>query len=207
MTIGCTSSTDAVAITPEEQLRAGTYALLAALLRSIPDTALLQRLRTIDLTQAESDASPIGQAWLRLRHAAENVAPEALDDEFHQLFVGVGRGELVPFGSWYITGFLMERPLSKLRTTLARLGYQRQAGVREPEDHIAALCEVMALMIQDADVSFAEQQRFFDTYLAPWAETFCRDLEKARSARFFSAVGELGKEFFQLEKKYLEMPA
>ena len=196
---------DSVEITQEDQLRAGTYALLGALLRAVPDRALLDRLLAIKLTETEAAETAIGQAWLALRQAAEQVSPDPLDDEFHALFIGVGRGELVPFSSWYLTGFLMERPLGELRAELARLGYQRQSQVQEPEDHISALCEVMALAIQDPDLSFADQRRFFQTYLADWAETFFMDLEKAKTAHFFKSVGLFGKEFIGLEKQYFEM--
>ena len=193
------------AITQEDQLRAGTYALLAALLRTVPERAVLERLLAIEASETEA-TTEISQAWLGLRQAAQNVDPAALDDEFHTLFIGVGRGELVPFGSWYITGFLMERPLSAVRTELAHLGYQRQSQVHEPEDHIAALCEVMALIIQDPELLLTDQRRFFEAHLAPWAETFFMDLEKAKAADFFRSVGLLGKAFIRLEKRYLEMP-
>ena len=189
-------------VSPEDHLRAGAYSLLAALLRAVPEHSLLQRLSTIE-APAASDA--LGHAWLALKQAAQQVDTDGLEDEFHNLFIGVGRGELVPYASWYITGFMMERPLGELRDDLMRLGYQRQAQVHEPEDHIAALCEVMAMMIQDPELPFASQRQFFAKHLAVWGETFFMDLEQANSARFYRAVGQLGKEFIRLEKRYLEM--
>ena len=200
----------------DEQIRAGTYSLLAALLRSAPDQALLQRLQAIEAGPAETATDSIAGAWAALKQAADRVDGEArdegldkslerLNDEYHELFIGLGRGELVPYGSWYLTGFLMEKPLSDLRQDLATLGIERQDGVREPEDHIAALCEVMALLISDPDVPFGVQRKFFETHLGPWVETFFLDLEQARAARFYRAVAHLGKNYINLEKRYLAM--
>ncbi|MET0054159.1 MAG: molecular chaperone TorD family protein, partial [Candidatus Thiodiazotropha sp. 6PLUC10] len=129
---------------------------------------------------------------------------ETVDDEFHDLFIGMGRGELVPYGSWYQTGFLMERPLGRLRTDLNLLGFQRQDGVTEPEDHVAALCEVMAMLIQESQ-SVQVQSQFYETHLASWLARFFTDLSEAKSAIFYRAVGRFGKAFIALEKRYLNM--
>lgn len=190
----------------EDLLRAGTYSLLAALLRAVPDAELLARLTGIEPRDA-SAGDELAGAWQALRRAALEVDPMALDDEYHELFIGLGRGQVVPYGSWYQTGFLMEKPLGELRRDLSALGYVRDAGVREPEDHAAALCEVMAMLISDDAAPFGVQRRFFDTHVGPWFETFCRDLEQAPAARFYRAVGRLGAAFMHLEKRYLTMPA
>jgi TorA maturation chaperone TorD len=112
----------------------------------------------------------------------------------------------VPYGSWYLTGFLMEKPLGDLRRDLAELGYERQENVHEPEDHVAALCEVMALLISDDGLPFGSQRRFFETHVSSWIETFFNDLEQAKAADFYRAVGRLGGAFIRLEKQYLSMP-
>ena len=199
------------AVTGEEQpvsrgdtMRAGVYALLAALLRTIPEASLLSQVR--DLAPAEG-RDGLALAWESLRLAACHVTPEAVDDEYHALFIGLGRGELIPFGSWYQTGFLMERPLGLLRRDLANLGFERQEGVHEPEDHVAALCEVMAELALDTEVPFARQRTFFATHLAPWAARFFRDLARAESAVFYKAVAGLGDAFFALERRYLDLEA
>ena len=141
-----------------ERLRAGVYSLLAGLLRSPPDEAMLKRLEGIESdTRIESNAGSqskknlakknldaMATAWITLRAAAIDADISDTNDEYHALFIGLGRGEIIPYGSWYITGFLMEKPLSALRQDLALLGYERQTDVHEPEDHAAALCEVMA---------------------------------------------------------------
>ena len=189
----------------EERWRAGTYSLLAGLLAAAPDEPLLQRLRAIEATEDDRNDA-LATAWLQLKQAAEQAQLNALDDEYHQLFIGLGRGELVPYGSWYLTGFLMERPLGELRRDLAALGYERRDGVYEPEDHAAALCEVMALLITDATLPLDIQRQFFETHLGSWLDRFFGDLEKAQSARFYRAVGRLGGEFLKLERRYLAMP-
>jgi TorA maturation chaperone TorD len=197
----------------EAALRSGSYALLAALLRSPPQQELLDHLQGI---QAEADeqtdngnsSDQIGTAWLGLRQAAQTADLQRLDDEYHRLFIGIGRGELVPYGSWYLTGFLMEKPLGELRRDLAQLGYERQENVHEPEDHVAALCEVMALLISDAGVSISSDipPKFFETHMSSWIETFFSDLEQTAATDFYQAAGRLGRAFIRLEKQYLSMP-
>jgi TorA maturation chaperone TorD len=158
------------------------------------------------IPQRSNDNGPMALAWEALRDAGE-VAPtsEILKHEYHDLFVGMGRGELVPFGSWYQTGFLMDRPLSSLRDDLKRLGFERQDNVKEPEDHIAALCETMAMLIEDQDISLAQQRAFFRTHIDCWAGRFFSDLAQADHATFYRAVGDFGGHFIQFENRYLEM--
>ncbi len=189
----------------EEQLRANVYGLLARLLAAPPDEEVLARLAQIE---AEPDAQGMAGAWHMLKLAAANSTVAALDDEYHALFIGVGRGELVPFGSWYMTGFLMDKPLTYLRHDLAELGIARQDDVKEPEDHAAALCESMALIINaDGEIDFVRQQAFYKNHLQPWMRLFFEDLENAQTATFYKAVARLGKEMMDFESHYLAMPA
>lgn len=187
----------------EEQLRAGGYSLLARLLAAPPDAETLACLCAIE-TGETPPQDAMASAWRTLKQAAEHAVQGTLEDEYQALFIGLGRGELVPYGSWYRTGFLMEKPLGNLRRDLAALGFERQAGVHEPEDHAAALCQVMALLILESDMD--TQRWFFAAHLEPWLEKFFEDLEKAPSARFYRAVGCLGNAFIDLEKRYLAMP-
>lgn len=183
---------------PEEELfRAQLYSLLARLLTAPPDATLLTAL-----TALESDASALGQAFGELARAAAAAAPPGLAEEYQDLFIGLGRGELVPYGSFYLTGFLQEKPLAELRGDLARLGIARRSAVKEPEDHIAALCEVMAGLI---DGGFGEpqplavQRGLFDRHIAPWAPRFFDDLAQAKSADFYRRVGRVGSLFMGIE--------
>lgn len=201
-------SPGAAAVTNDDAgLRARTYQLLGTLLCAPPEPALLDRLCAIDPAVA-GDASPLAAAWDALRLAARNTSPAQAGDEYHALFIGIGRGELVPYGSWYMTGFLMEQPLVALRRDLAALGIERLPDVSEPEDHAGALCETMSYLIADGDdIPFATQQRFFSDHVAPWFAHFFRDLQQAAAARFYRAVGRLGGGFTELEAKYLSMLA
>ena len=120
----------------DERLRANTYSLLGALLAAPPAESLIHLLTQITPVESGGD-SDLTTAWEVLRLAGERATVESLDDEYHELFVGIGRGELVPYGSWYMTGFLMDQPLAVLRRDLAELGFERQEEIKEPEDHVA----------------------------------------------------------------------
>ncbi len=187
----------------EDALRANAYTLLGHLLAQAPDAGMLALLRSIQIPEAA--ASLMAEAWRGLRQAAESAESADLDDEYFQLFIGIGQGELVPYGSWYLTGFLMEKPLAELRLDLARLGIERRDGVREPEDHAAALCETMGMIITDPTIPFGMQRLFFEKHLAPWLGRFFRDLGQTGSARFYRAVGLVGERFMEIEAKYLAM--
>ena len=185
---------------PEQQYRAGAYALLGALLRDVPSTETLAYAAS--LSENSSDKDELGIAMSLLGLAAECSDPVSVDDEYHDLFIGLGRGEVVPYGSWYLTGFLMEKPLGILRDDLMRLGYQRDPSVKEPEDHIAALCEVMAMMVQEGRDTNTQSQ-FFSQHMLKWSGRFFEDLSKADSASFYQAVARFGAAFIQFEQQYL----
>lgn len=186
----------------EQQHRAAAYSLLAALLRNPPDQVVLERVAGFSEIKPEGDELALSMSMLGL--SASNSSPPSVDDEFHALFIGLGRGELVPYGTWYQTGFLMERPLSVLRDDLKVLGFERDSNVHEPEDHVAALCEVMAMLIMDGATQ-KQQSEFFDPHIGSWFERFFSDLAQAKSATFYKSVGRFGAAFTALEKQYLAM--
>ena len=194
-----------MAVTPptEQHYRAGLYGLLGALMRSAPDEGTLRHTAAL-APDVDREHAELALAMNMLALAARHSTPMALREEYHDLFIGLGRGELVPYGSWYQTGFLMEKPLGLLRNDLRRLGFERADDVHEPEDHIAALCEVMALLILD-DTPLNEQQAFFDTHIGSWASGFFADLAKAESAVFYRSVARLGTAFIAVEKSYLSL--
>ena len=183
-------------------LRAGVYELLGRLLGAEPDDNLLNTLRQIE--GVDTSDGPLAMGWELLKQASFKTDAESVKQEYFDLFIGVGRGELVPFGSWYITGFLMEKPLAALRADLRRLGYERQDGVRESEDHLAALSDAMSMLIRNNEPS-ALQEQFFSDHLAPWANTFFNDLQNANNARFYRSVGFFGASFIDFEKQLLAM--
>jgi len=187
-----------IALPDEDRARGNVYALLGNLLAGPPDADTLQMLGAI--APEPDDDSLLAASWQMLAVAASRTDHESLREEYDTLFIGVGRGELVPYGSWYLTGFLMEQPLAQLRADLRELGIERQAGVHEPEDHAAALCDTMALLITaDEPASLEQQHDFFARHLEPWIPRFFRDLQQAESARFYRAVGQLGALFSGVE--------
>lgn len=185
----------------EDWARSRTYGFLASLFVSAPDA---ERLASISNAEPPSGEGPVGDAWVELARAAAAADPEHVDGEFHDLFIGLGRGELLPYASWYLDGFLFGRPLVRLRSDLAALGFERADGVHEPEDHIAALFDVMAALTDPGQgEALPGQQQFFANHIAPWVERFMSDLRTAQAAGFYRAVGQLGERFMVLEKQYL----
>jgi len=183
--------------------RAREYALLATLLARVPDAALLARLATL-----RGDATPLGLAHAALAEAADRMTAQRIEREFFDLFIGIGRGELLPYGSYYLTGFLQERPLARLREDLSRLGIARADGNREPEDHAAILCEIMAGIVGGQFPTPAGSDReLFDKHLAPWIGRFFADLERAEAADLYRSVGTLGRVFIGIESEAFALPS
>lgn len=192
-----------VPVEAEDQLRADTYRLLGRLLGTPPDDEILALL---EAAPTGEDDNLLAAAWQLLAATSARARADEVATEYEALFIGLGRGELVPYASWYLTGYLMEKPLAKLRSDLAALGFERHDDVVEPEDHAAALCETMALLAEDGDLeSLQTQAEFFATHIGPWMERFFRDLQESASARFYRAVGQLGEQFIQTDQRYLEM--
>jgi TorA maturation chaperone TorD len=183
--------------------RAQEYALLSVLLARAPDAALLERLGDL-----RADASPLGLAHVALAEAAGRTTVERAEREYFDLFIGLGRGELLPYGSYYLTGFLHERPLARLRTDLSRLGIERAAGQAEPEDHAAILCEIMSGLASRRFETPADTDRaLFKDHLASWIGRFFADLERAETADFYRAVGRLGSVFIDIESEAFALPS
>jgi len=184
-----------------DQLRAAEYGLLSSLLGRAPDADTLLRVAAL-----KGDASDLGMAHIELA-AAATADDRAVSKEFFGLFIGLGRGDLLPYASYYITGFLHERPLARVREDLDALGIERAGSSREPEDHIATLLEVMAGLARgDFEADFAEQARFFERHLKPWAARMFAELEMSPSANFYRAVGRVGRVFMELESEAFALP-
>ena len=180
-----------------DQLRAAEYGLLSLLLGKAPDADTLSRVATL-----KGDASDLGMAHVELAAAAASADDRVVSKEFFDLFIGLGRGELLPYASYYLTGFLHERPLARVREDLEVLGIERSGISREPEDHIAILLEVMSGLARgDFEADFSEQARFFDRHLKPWAARMFADLEISQAAHFYRAVGRVGRVFMELESE------
>ena len=182
--------------------RAQEYALIATLLARAPDAALLSRL-----SELRADASPLGLAHAALAEAADKTTAERVEREFFNLFIGLGRGELMPYGSYYLTGFLHERPLARLREDLASMGIGRAEGVIEPEDHAAFLCEIMSGLASRRLPAPPDSDRtIFDKHMAPWIGRFFIDLEHAEAADFYRRLGTLGRVFMDVEAEAFDLP-
>jgi TorA maturation chaperone TorD len=183
--------------------RAQEYALLASLLVRAPDAALLARLAAL-----RGDATPLGVAHVALAQAASETSVERVEREYFDLFIGLGRGELLPYASYYLTGFLHERPLARLRADLAPLGIERVESNYEPEDHAATLCEIMAGLVSGTlPAPEGSDRRIFEKHLSPWIGRFFADVERADAAVFYRSVGMLGRVFVEIEKEAFALPS
>ncbi|WP_448207429.1 TorD/DmsD family molecular chaperone [Azospirillum sp. sgz302134] len=185
-------------------LRAQAYTLLAQLLARPPSRALLDAAAGLS-----GDGTPLGRAIDELATRARATDERRAEREYFDLFVGVTRGELVPFASYYRTGFLHDRPLARLREDMQALGIERAADVVEPEDHIASIAEMMAALIsgQLGPPDLLRQKRFHDRHLAPWAGRFFADLERAQAADLYRPVGTIGRLFLDIETDAFAMLA
>lgn len=184
--------------------RAQVYHLLGALLAASPDQTMLDAVGTLAIEDGAD--TPFVEALREMRSEATKIKPDVLQGEYFNLFIGLGRGELLPYASWYVQGALMERILADLRQDLKRMGFERQTDVREPEDHVAALCETMGMIIAEPGLSL-EQSTFFDTYIGSWMGKFFQDLEAAEGAEFYAVVGRLGRQFIDIEQQYFALPS
>jgi len=189
----------------EDLLRAQVYALLGELLARPPSQDV------IDLVQGlEGDDTPLGAALNELAAAGRGLTVEDAETEYNAIFIGITRGELVPYASFYITGFLHDRPLADLRTDMSRLGIAKSDDVSDPEDHIAALCEMMRGLMTGVfgkPLGIVEQRAFFDAHLAKWAPKFFEDLEMAEGSVFYRPVGQIGRHFMAIETEAFELAA
>lgn len=190
-------------VSPEDSLRAQLYLLLARYLDRAPTPDALAMAAALS-----GDDTPLGEAIDRLAAAARASDPDRLTEQYHELFVGLGRGLLVPFGSYYQTGFLNEKPLARLRQVMAELGVARDESVAEPEDHIASLAEMMAGFIDGsfgAPLSLAEQKQFYAEHIGSWAPHFFRDLAGNNVSDFYAALGVVGSAFLDIEQRAFRM--
>ncbi|MEW2917099.1 molecular chaperone TorD family protein [Ruegeria sp. ANG10] len=192
-------------VSAEDRLRADFYNFLGLLLSGPPDQMLLDQVAGLT-----GDNTDLGQAIQAMARVAKVTKPAAAEREFNALFIGLGRGELLPYGSYYLTGFLNEKPLAQLRNDMAVRGITRAQNVFEPEDNIASLMEMMAGMIVGrfgAPATVEDQKAFWNKHIGPWATHFYSDLEAAEASVLYASVGTAGRVFMEIEREAFRMTA
>jgi TorA maturation chaperone TorD len=193
----------------EETARAEIYGLLAQLYYAPPPPELLSALR-VAVTEAPAQGAFLEEPWRALVGLARELGDREIADEYDALFGGVGKPEVYLFGSHYQSGFLNEKPLARLRGTLARLGLDRDEAMPETEDHIAYLCEVMRYLIAGDDAAVANltrQHEFFSEHLQPWLGRLCDAISAHPKARFYAALAEFTRAFANVESQGFDMLA
>ena len=191
----------------EETARAEVYGLLAQLYYAAPTPQTLAALR-VAVTEAPAPGGFLEEPWRDLVGAARAMSDEAVAAEYEALFGGVSKPEVYLFGSHYLSGFLNEKPLARLRTELATLGLARDEGMPETEDHIAYLCEVMRYLIAGDDVAVANlsrQSEFFAAHVQPWVTALCDAIAAHPRARFYAALAEFTRAFVSVEAQGFDM--
>jgi TorA maturation chaperone TorD len=193
------------AILEEDRLRADLYDYLGVLLAAPPNQGLLDQTARLS-----GDDTDLGTAIAALSRIARHTQEPAVEREFNALFIGLGRGELLPYASYYLTGFLNEKPLAALRRDMAARGMTRAPNVYEPEDNIASLMEMMAGLITGRfgkPASLADQKTFYNKHIGPWAGHFFTDLEAAKNSVLYASVGAVGRVFMEIEAEGFRMSA
>ena len=187
----------------EDQLRADMYSFIANMIRTEPSQELIDSVKTLS-----GDSSLIGSSIKLISKLASTMHISEIHDEYVNLFLGVGRGELLPFASYYLTGFLNDKPLSKLRDDMNELGVVRLKEVKEPEDHVSSLFDIMSGLITGKFGKvylISEQSTFFEKHLNSWVHLLMSDIESAKTAVFYAPIGSLGKEFINIEREAFKM--
>jgi TorA maturation chaperone TorD len=193
----------------EETARSEVYGLLAALYYAPPTPELLEQLR-VAVTEAPAAGGFLEEPWRNLVAAARAASNEAIREEYNALFGGVGKPEVYVFGSHYLSGFLNEKPLARLRTDLARFGLERDEAMPETEDHFAYVCEVMRYLIAGDDAGVANlsnQKSFYADHLQAWGAQMCDALAAHPKAQFYAALSAFTKAFLSVEAQGFDMLA
>lgn len=193
----------------EEIARSELYGLLALLYYAQPAIELIANLR-VAATDAPAAGAFLEEPWRALVGVARELTDEAIQSEYNSLFGGIGKPEVYLYGSHFLSGFLNEKPLARLRTELASLGLGRDESMSETEDHFAYLCEVMRYLIAGDDVAVANltrQREFFANQMQPWVMLMCDDIQKHPKAHFYAALAELTRAFMGVEAQGFDMLA
>jgi TorA maturation chaperone TorD len=198
-------------LAPEDEARANFYALLARLYAEAPDASLLAAIAAAaplgDPAEGDRTAGPepgLPAAWDALRAASAATDAPVIAEEYDDLFVGVGKSEINLHASHWLTGAMLDKPLVELRNSLAELGLARRAEVTLLEDHLAALCETMRMLIaghgERAPASIATQRAFFERHVAPWIFSCCTAIQDSSIANYYRRVAQFTGQYMALER-------
>jgi TorA maturation chaperone TorD len=191
----------------EETARAEIYGLLSTLYYAAPTPELLAQLR-VAVTEAPDSGSFLEAPWSAVIAASRELTDAQIAGEWNSMFGGVGKPEVYLFGSFYLSGFLNEKPLARLRETLIQYGLERDGAMYETEDHIAYVCEVMRYLIAGDDVTVSNltnQKSFFGDHLQPWVGSMCDTLVANPRAKFYAALAEFTRSFMSVESQGFDL--
>ena len=191
------------ALEDEDRARADLYALLARLYYREPDAGLLALIAQSGAGIAQHTAPPFALAWRALAAAASSADSAAAHQEYDDIFVGTGRAEVSLYATYYLAETGREAILVELRTELAAMGLSRRETSREPEDHIAALFDVMRHLIERdaADAALQDRRRFFDRFIERSYQPFCTAVQQSGRAEFYARVAALTRAFLDVERE------
>ena len=196
-------------VLPEDRARAEIYALLGNLFYQPPTAALLESIATTKTICNDVPNSGFCQTWRALQQAASSADAEAVKDEFDTAFIGTGRQPVMLYGSFYLAGFLNEKPLAQLRDELTKMGLARSGNSHETEDHISALCDVMRFLIAgDHDTppaALTVQRDFFQRHIHSWNTALCAAVIAASQTHFYKHVAQFAREFFAIENESFDI--
>ena len=191
----------------EETARSELYGILASVLYASPAIELIAQIR-VAATDTPAAGAFLEEPWRNFVGVTRSMSDQAIKDEYDALFGGVGKPEVYLYGSHYLSGFLNEKPLARLRTELQSLGLERSEVMSDTEDHFAYLCEVMRYLIAGEDVAVANltrQREFFSTHIQPWVGLMCDDIQNNNKAKFYASLAELTRAFMGIEAQGFDM--
>jgi TorA maturation chaperone TorD len=191
-------------VAAEDVARGNFYALIARLFAAPPDTSLIKAIASSAPLATEDDGALLPTAWSRLIAASSVIDEDSVREEYDALFGGVGKAQINLHASHHLTGFMMEKPLAELRTALTTLGLSRLESQPLTEDHVAALCEIMRILIVGAEnftpLSVSEQKAFFVAHIAPWFAKFFTAITEHPLANYYVVIAQCGSAFFRVEE-------
>ncbi len=193
----------------EETARSEIYGLLAGVLYNSPAIEIIAQIR-VAATDTPAAGAFLEEPWRNFVGVTRSMSDQAIKNEYEALFGGVGKPEIYLYGSHYLSGFLNEKPLARLRTDLNSLGLERSEVMSDTEDHFAYLCEVMRYLIAGDDVAVANlthQREFFSTHIQPWVNLMCDDIQSNNKANFYASLAELTRAFMGIEAQGFDMLA